>query len=104
MNQAAEDLFKKIADNLTEEERKYYEDPAKTLAGRIAICANYGKKKPKGKYFKDECNCGCRGKSKCCCRGIPSLDIYDKVPNKFHFEYRPKEKYDKFYCGCHGWD
>lgn len=31
--------------------------------------------------------------------GVPS-----DTPGLAFFEHRPGEKFDRYYCGCHGWD
>lgn len=31
-------------------------------------------------------------------------NIVDSNWNLPFFEYRPNEEYDRFYCGCYGWD
>jgi len=64
------------------------------LAGRRARCAHYGST-PKGRNH--ESNYGCR-------RGEPCLCQKDSSPDLAFFEHKPKERYDRFYCGCWGWE
>lgn len=59
------------------------------LSGRMARCIYYGKD-----VYKSECD-DCRGL--CGCEKKSSINLA-------FFEYHPEEKYDRYYCGCHGWD
>ena len=52
------------------------------LLGREAVCSYFGSRTRSGI---------CQGKTE------SSWDLA-------FFEYRPDEKFDRFYCGCWGWD
>ena len=68
------------------------------LEGRTAVCAYFGKRKPKRRYANDECNHSCRGKDFCECGSVKSsLDLA-------FFKHRPDMGQDYFFCGCFGWD
>ena len=64
---------------------------------RKAKCVYYGKIKPKRSYANDECNYICYGKDYCEC----VVESSDNLP---FFEEQKDKEFDKFYCGCHGWD
>jgi hypothetical protein len=72
--------------------------PAPDLTGRTARCSYYGMAKINRRYANDECNYGCKGKTKCECGSEPS-----KVDLAF-FKHHPDKEQDEFYCGCMGWD
>ena len=42
------------------------------------------------------------GREATCCYGMHK--IVKSSPNLPFFSYRPKSKYDEYYCGCYGWD
>lgn len=60
---------------------------------RMARCGRYGEKTGTG-YLSSECNC-CKD---VCFHQTPS------DPLLAFFESKPKEEFDKFYCGCHSWN
>lgn len=67
-----------------------------TLEGRNARCAYYGK--PKGR------NCGpLYPKGMQLVDGICKSEAKSDYNLPF-FEWRPKDVFDKYYCGCFGWD
>jgi hypothetical protein len=61
------------------------------LSGRRARCDYFGKP-----TRKSECNYGNGRESVCSCEQ-PS----GQLP---FFIHKPTEPFDRFYCGCHGWD
>jgi hypothetical protein len=68
------------------------------LTGRKARCAYYGKSTAlKARYSRNECNYGQEKAPACTCEQPSS----SKLP---FFEYQGALKFDKFYCGCQGWD
>jgi hypothetical protein len=64
------------------------------LAGRKARCTYYGKRTGR----MNECNYGESHESICHCEQPSSLE------QLAFFTYEPDKPYDRFYCGCHGWD
>lgn len=74
-----------------------------SLDGRKARCAYYGStfERPGARFGCSCYQCAKRyrteGKRTCKCER-------DSSTNLAFFEHRPDEKYDQFYCGCHGWD
>lgn len=69
------------------------------LTSRKARCAYYGGRTAKrGSYGGgNECNYGQDRAPICTCEQPSS----SQLP---FFEHKAAEPFDKFYCGCHGWD
>ena len=67
------------------------------LSARKARCAYHGSTLTPRRYRNNECNYGGCKAGKCTCEQPSSA----KLP---FFEHKPSENFDKFYCGCHGWD
>lgn len=67
---------------------------APNLTGRLAKCAYYMKE-----TRKCECNACDKNGSRFCKCMRPS-----DAERLAFFEHRPMAEFDKFYCGCHGWD
>lgn len=70
------------------------------LANREARCFYYGKKNSGRQYGpiypkKRTGDCGHHAICTCSASSSPSLPF---------FEYLPDKPYDKYYCGCWGWD
>ncbi len=63
------------------------------LEGRRARCSYYGRT-PTGR------NHG----SRTCRRGERCMCEVDSDPSLAFFEHKPDEDYDRYYCGCWGWD
>jgi hypothetical protein len=74
-------------------------DTSRDLSGRKARCAYYGKGSADGRYrATNESNYGDRAPGAICqCEELSSSSLP-------FFEHRPDADFDKFYCGCHGWD
>lgn len=64
------------------------------LTNRRARCTYYGSV-PSGRNH--ESNYGCK-RGECCLCERPSIE---KLP---FFEHCPDQEFDRFYCGCWGWD
>lgn len=65
--------------------------PGPDLTGRRAKCAYYP---GGGKYYTHRENGS----------GRYTPGIVDSSPRLAFFEHRPDEEFDKYYCGCWGWD
>jgi len=63
------------------------------MEGRKARCHYYGRGRVP---YKNECDI--------CKQGQPCQCERPSSPKLAFFESRPGEPYDKFYCGCRGWD
>jgi hypothetical protein len=70
------------------------DDSPPDLTGRMARCVYYGSR-AEGRNM--ECGRGCKRGQPCQCERPSSLDLA-------FFEHTPDLAYDKFYCGCWGWD
>lgn len=77
------------------------DDHPPDLSERRARCAYYG---TIPKTRNHESNHGCKRGEPCLCEE-PSDggEKWAKYGLAF-FEHKPKQEYDEFYCGCHGWD
>ncbi|MDD5547112.1 MAG: hypothetical protein PHO67_08180 [Candidatus Omnitrophica bacterium] len=83
--------------------------PAITRDGKPACVVHAGKPEALQLDRMVKGNHGLEGrKAKCSCRhegpraGIPTTtDSYWCLP---FFEYHPDKEFDRFYCGCFGWD
>uniref|UniRef100_A0A6M3IUC1 Uncharacterized protein n=1 Tax=viral metagenome TaxID=1070528 RepID=A0A6M3IUC1_9ZZZZ len=73
---------------------KIIDEAPPDLNERKARCS-YFDSIPKGRNH--ESNYGCKRGNPCLCEQSSS----DKLP---FFEHKPNNEYDKFYCGCWGWD
>jgi hypothetical protein len=68
------------------------------LSARLARCTYYGRRTSlNARHSRNECNYGQDKAAVCTCEQPSS----PKLP---FFESKPSEQFDKFYCGCMGWD
>jgi len=71
------------------------DDTSPDLTGRRARCSYYGTR------FGRKNECGTCGKTT---DGICRCERDSDPKRLAFFEHRPGEEFDRFYCGCSGWD
>jgi hypothetical protein len=70
------------------------DDNPPVFVGRRARCSHYGQKVGR----KNECVTCRNGDGRCQC------EVNSNPTRLAFFESCPNEEYDRFYCGCFGWD
>lgn len=66
-----------------------------SLAGRLARCTYYGSHNPNHGHGPIYGGCECKGYCHCETASAPELPF---------FRPEPEADFDRFYCGCKGWD
>lgn len=75
---------------------------ALSTTSRRARCESHGKRSgPQSGYGRNESNHGCDRKPICDCEEPSSKAADERLA---FFRSIPTEPFDRFYCGCHGWD
>jgi len=75
-------------------------DELPNLRGRMARCEHYGQKS-EGSNFEPLNREKCKRGEACMCEEDSQKAMAGGLP---FFEYLPNRPFDKYYCGCFGWE